>query len=219
MLDTKTTESQYVLGDFSESQENIMTTAQTTVEMDVTTSSRRSIKKSLRITSDHLRELFDTQSVGRRPLKDEEREEVCEIFLKPLYAYLKIEKINNIKKNVDDLSGDIKSLLIRDELFTEVVSQVLYEIKNLPALSGLKPWIRIFISKDMEIPDWEEVVVSVGVKNKGFDETMEIWEEIEKKVEEVINKIKATIPSRETYEDKSHITEIDEKLSVEVKTI
>lgn len=182
------------------------------VGIDFTTSSMRSLDN----TSKSLNSLVK-QSDSR--VSSEDREEIIENLMKPLDECLKLVKVGEIKAKVQELTKGVESFLIRDRLFADVVNQVLNEINNLPALSGLKYWVRIFISKDMEIPDWEEVVISVGIKNKSFDETMEIWEEIEKKVEKVINRIKATIPSRKIYEDKSLITKIDEKLAIEVKRI
>lgn len=73
--------------------------------------------------------------------------------------------------------------------------------------------IHVFYEQDIEVPKWKEVVISVRITERSYDDKMRLWELIEGKVRTKIEEIRTQLPKKE----RRRIDRLNEKLSIRVK--
>ena len=111
------------------------------------------------------------------------------------------------------ITPEVRDKMKGNEHLQEVIDSVLVEISNLPELSIGNCLISVSLERDIELSDWEEILVSVQVEERSFVEKMKLWEAIEQKVRGKIEDIRGQC---DTDEEKRVIDEINQDLAIEV---
>jgi len=139
--------------------------------------------------------------------------EVRKVVLESLLKTLEISlTLIYIKTKIYELTEDAETLLATDELLISVVTEAVDKIEEIVSKTYPTHKVKIYLSKDMEVPKWNELVTSIIIDEENFDRMIETWDKIEKKIEEIIAKVK-----EEKGEDISHLEEIDNKLAIELE--
>lgn len=124
--------------------------------------------------------------------------------------------IASIESNIDKISEEAKTVILKNKISIEVINEIIENIHKLLLKYEKASKIEISIEKDKEIPTWEELVISISIKEQDFNNIIKIWDEIENMVEEIID-----IKSKK-YKNKTEliaIKELDDKLTIEVKEL
>ncbi len=136
--------------------------------------------------------------------------------IKPeIYTFLPIigeTKIEIIESKTDKLTEEAKNLLSQDEILMNIVNEIIDIACNVVNSTNKEYRTHIFLSEDMEIPGWKHLVFSVEVREENYDNILNLWDEVENRVEEIMK------AKKEVYGEKV-ISPINEKISVEVEEL
>jgi len=91
----------------------------------------------------------------------------------------------------DDIKPDAGHMLKENPLryqVTEKIGRIIQEIVNTDDR------IEISLYSDVELPEWNDFTISVKVRNRTFDERIDLWRKIEDEVESILKEMKATSP-------------------------
>jgi len=108
-------------------------------------------------------------------------------------------------------SPEIDEAIRRDKHLSIIVDVSISQITHL--LSQEENFIHIFYERDVDVPRWKEVVISVYIKERSYDDKMRLWELIEEKVRTKIEDIRKQMSKNE----RRKIDRLNEKLSVRVR--
>ncbi len=106
--------------------------------------------------------------------------------------------------------GEIKALLSKDKILMEIIDEIKETVDSLLVPTNKEYKTKIFLRRDIEIPDWEEIVFSVEMRERNFKEINELWNEISDRTE-------AIMELGESIYGKEEISRVDEEISIEVK--
>mgnify|MGYP001617758229 FL=1 len=97
-----------------------------------------------------------------------------------------------LRDKVDEFSDEAKAFLMNDLMLMNLTNETIGKIKEVirTAYEEGEYKIKIHVSKDMEVPDWEELVVSIGVMEESFDKILRLWDAIAEKAEAVTRGMK-----------------------------
>jgi hypothetical protein len=126
--------------------------------------------------------------------------------------FINLSKVESLKSKINKITEEAKAFLIENELLIDMIDKIMGKSKSI--LGNRKHEIEIYTYKDMEVPDWEELILSYKVEEKDYHKILVLWDEIGEKVEEVIIEMK-----REKGEEVDKIDKIDEIFSVEVREL
>jgi len=115
------------------------------------------------------------------------------------------------KSKVSQITEGAKTVLLRDELLTDVIDRIINKARDLLTSTNRKHKMKIYLSRDMEVPNWEELVLSIGIEEEAFSKIIEFWNKIERETEGIINEIRD-----ERSEEISHIEKINNNFAIEV---
>ncbi|KPV61924.1 MAG: hypothetical protein AOA66_1597 [Candidatus Bathyarchaeota archaeon BA2] len=109
-------------------------------------------------------------------------------------------------------SSEIEETIQRDKnlriMLDVSVTEIIYLLQQEEEYS-----IHMFYERDVDVPKWKEVVISVHITERSFDDKMRLWELIEEKVRAKIEDIRKQMPKKE----RRKISRLNEKLSIRVK--
>lgn len=125
------------------------------------------------------------------------------------YGLLGISPFLDIESKFDEISEEAKGFLIMDNVMRDTIGIILDKVSDI--LSDRRYKIELYLSRDMEIEDWEELVFSIKVAEKDFKKIIELWDKIEVEAQEIINMMEM-----ERVWEIPHIEKIDEMLSIEM---
>lgn len=108
-----------------------------------------------------------------------------------IYTY-KIPSISNSLNKVI-VSQEIKAIKSRDfdKLLNEILSELIFQLIKFEQKDNTE--IKVEISRDLEIPDWEEFVISIKLLSMdymNYEEFFALWKNIDKSIRERICLIK-----------------------------
>jgi hypothetical protein len=138
-------------------------------------------------------------------------DEIVRIFFESDIKRFNLQKINVIESKISKITREVKTVLKEDELLIDIIDRIVDRVKNILVATNQKYKIKMSLSRDMEVPLWEEVVLSIGVEEENFDTIIELWDKIEIEVEGIIDGIK-----HERDKEISRIEEINKNLAIEV---
>lgn len=111
------------------------------------------------------------------------------------------------------ITSEVRDKMRENEYLSLIIDKALIEIRDLPELSSENYLVRASLERDIEVPDWEEIVVSIRIEERNFDEKMKLWEIVEQKIRSGIEVIRSQCV---TDEQRQIVDEINQDLSVEV---
>lgn len=117
----------------------------------------------------------------------------------------------SIESKVRGITDEAKQFLITDNLLCDIIDEILVKIEDI--LVDREHEIRLYVSRDMEIENWEEFVFSIEIEEEDFRKIIQLWDEIEEEVEKVIDEMKVKSWGL------MHIEKINEILSIEVRRL
>jgi len=117
----------------------------------------------------------------------------------------------SIESKVRGITDEAKQFLITDNLLCDIIDEILVKIEDI--LVDREHEIRLYVSKDMEIENWEEFVFSIEIEEEDFRKIIQLWDEIEEEAEKVIDEMKVKSWGL------MHIEKINEILSIEVRRL
>jgi len=110
----------------------------------------------------------------------------------PILLHLQLEKSDMGLSNVfDDIETDAERMLKENPILyqvTEKIGRIIQEIVDKDDR------IEISLYSDIELPEWNDFTISVKVRNRTFDERIDLWKKIEDEVESILKEMKATSP-------------------------
>jgi len=115
---------------------------------------------------------------------------------------------------LDEVTDRAKHFLLKDKLLMKIVEKMTNKVKAFLTGLGRRYRITIYTSRDMEVPDWEEVVFSIKVDERDFDTIIALWDKIEDEIETVIGEMK-----QNRRQEASYIDKIYQDLAIEVDRI
>ncbi len=121
-----------------------------------------------------------------------------------------------IESKVYKISEDAELLISKNKISIEVINEVVEEISELLIKYGKDFRIELYIQRDKEITTWEELVISILVKEKDFNNIIKIWDEIGNIVEEIVD---SKLKKYKSETEIKMIKEFDDKLTIEVKEL
>ena len=144
-------------------------------------------------------------------------EEIWKSYFKPLafpkaHLIIPTKFLSHIMQRLS-ITPEVIEKMEEDKHLRMVINNALNEVKGLLDLSNENYLIRASFEQDIEVPDWEEILVSVQIEERDFGEKMKLWEAIEEKVRSRIEDVRRQCV---TDEQKRMIDEINQGLSVEV---
>ena len=158
-------------------------------------------------------------AVTSKTIPNEVAIEVRDNLLKPINDYLRLSNISDIKNRVKNITDESVNYLLKDGLFIEIIDYGLINIEKILKQKRVVYELFIFLSKDQEAENIEEIVISIKIKDISFNESISIWEVAEKEIETVLSRTKESMIKMEQYEDVIKLGKIDEKLAVEIKRV
>jgi hypothetical protein len=111
------------------------------------------------------------------------------------------------------INPEVREILKKDEHSRIIIDNVLLEIQEIPELKDENYYINVSLEQDIEVPDWKEIVVSVQVEGRDYDDKMRLWEAIEERVRTKIEHIRDKYPAKE----RKIIDRINENLAIEIE--
>lgn len=111
------------------------------------------------------------------------------------------------------ITSEVRDKMRENEYLRMIIDKALIEIRDLPQLSSENYLVHASLERDIEVPDWEEIVVSIRIEERNFDEKMKLWEIIEQKIRSRIEVIRSQCVNDE---QRQIIDEINQDLSVEI---
>ena len=104
----------------------------------------------------------------------------------------------------------------KNKISIEIINEIVEETHELLIKYGKDFRIELYIEKDKEIATWEELVISILVKEKDFNNIIKIWDEIGNIVEEIVD---SKLKKYKSETEIEMIKEFDDKLTIEVKEL
>jgi uncharacterized protein YajQ (UPF0234 family) len=120
---------------------------------------------------------------------------------------------NNPQVRIFSTSPEVKEMLESDDISRTIFDSILLEIQEALESSGENYRINVSLEQDLEVPEWREILISVQVKERNYDEKMKLWESIEEIVRKRIDRIRDEYPKRE----RKIIDGINENLAIEIE--
>lgn len=120
---------------------------------------------------------------------------------------MKPSLVNNIESKTNGITEEAGTFLEKHEALVELIDNIIDGVKNILSNIGQKYKIKIYLSKDMEVENWEEIVLAIGIEEENFSKIIKLWDKIEEKAESIIDEFK-----RDKNEKASDV----KKLSIEV---
>lgn len=111
------------------------------------------------------------------------------------------------------ISPEVQEILEKDEYSKIVLDNVLLEIQETLDLRDENYTVNVSLEQDIEVPEWREIVVAIQVRERDYNEKMNLWEEIEEKVRAKIEQIQSRYPPKE----QKIIDKIYQNLSIEIE--
>ncbi|MFV1951851.1 MAG: hypothetical protein ACC630_07865 [Nitrospinota bacterium] len=167
---------------------------------------------------------------GYRPwdinLRKNEFELVNSILQNPFIkeeGYWAEDRLNSIKDIIKHLNlpthqispieteKDVEILKDVDPLFKEMINGTVYKIEEFLSRREIGYKIKLSLEKDPEIPDLEELVLSIRTNKQNYNKVSKLWDEIGDLVEGFVNEIRAKYPNK-----KANLDKFDENLAIEV---
>lgn len=120
-------------------------------------------------------------------------EYVNDLFVQTVFGFeldiisiQKLQSLSNIEYKIDELTKEAKAFLEKHEALVELIDNIINDVKDILCSIGKKYKIKIYLSKDMEVENWEEIVLIIGIEEKDFSKIIQLWDKIEEKVEDII---------------------------------
>ncbi|MBI5417775.1 hypothetical protein HZA55_07505 [Candidatus Poribacteria bacterium] len=88
-----------------------------------------------------------------------------------------VNKINQIKSHTT-LTEEVESYFQENDLLTEIIFKKIEIINEFVKTYHNRFKINIFLSWDIEFHTWEEVVISILIKEKDFEKIFQFWENL-----------------------------------------
>ncbi|MGQ9723592.1 MAG: hypothetical protein ACUVXA_20015 [Candidatus Jordarchaeum sp.] len=129
--------------------------------------------------------------------------------------FLSAKTIFSPERRTFSINPEVREILEKDELSRTILDNVLLEIQEILELRDEDYTINISLVQDIEVPEWKEILFSVQVENRNYDDKMRLWEEIEEGVRTKIEQIREKYPEDEW----KIIDKINENLAIEVVEI
>jgi len=121
--------------------------------------------------------------------------------------------LNNLSfRNVElktDITEKAMEFLKADMFICDMIAEIVEEVEDF--LSGRQYKMSLHIDHDLEIFDFEKLVLSIEVDEEDYDQILELWDEIEEVVGKILNNRK-----KRGYEA-SRIDGISETLLIKTK--
>ncbi|MBU4501676.1 MAG: hypothetical protein KKA79_03735 [Nanoarchaeota archaeon] len=92
----------------------------------------------------------------------------------------------NIKIVVE---SSVKRKCKKDTLLKELIDIIKHEVVNIPELQNKNYDVKLSIVRDIELPEWEKLVVSFDIPELGFDEKIIMWDIIDKQIRKVVHEL------------------------------
>ncbi|MCD6093286.1 MAG: hypothetical protein J7J51_00605 [Candidatus Omnitrophica bacterium] len=145
---------------------------------------------------------------------------IWEIFGMPSILLSKYEfqiaDVVLIESKVHKISEDAELFISKNKISIEIINEIVEETHELLIKYGKDFRIELYIEKDKEIATWEELVISILVKEKDFNNIIKIWDEIGNIVEEIVD---SKLKKYKSETEIEMIKEFDDKLTIEVKEL
>lgn len=114
-----------------------------------------------------------------------------------------------LKTNITD--DKTLEFLKANMLRCEIVADIVEEVGDF--LSGRQYKMNIYMDSDLEIFDFEKLILSIEVEEKDYNQVLKLWDDIEVKVERMLNNRK------EQGYDASRIDNISDTLLIRIKRV
>lgn len=193
---------------------------------------------SIRSTTQHIIELLLDVKTGYKPepaeiFQSQLYYSILHSILKHCHEKLSIEAISHFRPFVIfpearslvqtllpplqirtlSISLEVGEILDKNEYLKIVLDNALLEIQKILNLKDENYIINVSLEQDIEVPEWKEIVVSIQVRERDYNEKMNLWEEIEEKVRTKIEQIQNRYPPKE----RKIIDKIYQNLSIEIE--
>jgi len=111
---------------------------------------------------------------------------------------------------------EIKEKMQLHLLFREIIRNSLIEVIDVLQLENEENYvIDITSERDIELPQWIETVISIKIERRSDEDKIRLWEQIEERVRNIIERIRITAPKPE----RRKIDRISENLSLRVEEL
>lgn len=110
------------------------------------------------------------------------------------YISVQTEAKDLFREYITRIENEIYVELEKNPIFSKSLTFALETIQEVLNKYQKEYFIEIFQEKDIEIPQWKENIILVRLKNVSLEESIQIWEKIESKVEMLIENV---FPDRE----------------------
>jgi len=114
-----------------------------------------------------------------------------------------------IKNQIDEFDDELKTSIINDRFLRDMIFDIIYITKCV--IIDYDFSTSLYLNKDMEVENLEEIVFSIRIPEDDFNKRIEIWDKIEDEFEKTLQGLKKTV-----Y-DPSHIKKLSRKLSIDVE--
>jgi hypothetical protein len=104
-------------------------------------------------------------------------------------------------------------MLESDDILKTILDSLLQDIQEILESRDESYHISVSLEQDIEVPRWREILISVQVRERNYDEKMKLWENIEEMVRKKIESIRDERPKKE----RKIIDDINENLAIEIE--
>lgn len=113
------------------------------------------------------------------------------------------------------LQPEVGEMLEKNGHLRIIIGNVLLQIQEIPELKDENYYIDVSLEQDIEVPGWKEVLISVQVGGRDYDDKMRLWETIEERVRTTIERIRDKCPP----DERKMIDRINENLAIEIEEV
>lgn len=124
------------------------------------------------------------------------------LYRYPSLSFIGIKDQTDVLKNNDiyiEVGTSIKEMAEENSTFNKIVNVMSSYLEQLLNEYKMKSKIDIKLDKDIEFPDWEEIVINVKIANLENSKLLEVWDLIESKLRVRTDSILENNTDKEKY--------------------